>query len=319
MSDALSDIRHGRVEWWTKQAKRIRFLTDGAFARTQMLSPENAVRVGTGLDLSEVAELALGLREHLESHGSLKLEPDGFPKIGTFSPRAVKDARPVFEQVRIGGRIPVTAEDMTIIRRFLAAQSRLDALDLMWPHTDPVPGQNLWDRIQRHLSDLRMLYRVLGLAPAIQQVHGFMSARQLEPPDWGDTDAVAHYAALVDAAGARDSARHSADRLTELEDFLAEQGSWRDSSRVVTPLALAVAARDLDAYRRAYDRAWELFGVKERLRERDALADAVDRTAPTLAEAVLSDPYPESWEVCLRAVPAAWNWARASDWVRGLV
>jgi hypothetical protein len=146
-----------------------------------------------------------------------------------------------------------------------------------------------------------------------------MTARHLEPPDWGDTNAVAYYAALVDAAGARDSARYSADRLSELEDFLAEQGSWRDSSRVVTPLALAVAARDLDAYRRAYDRAWELFGVKERLRERDALADAVDRAAPTLAEAVLSDPYPESWEVCLRAVPAAWNWARASDWVRGLV
>ena len=315
-STAVSDVRAGQVGRWTEHAERIRMLTDDAFARTQTIPAGTRVDIDPDTDLHALVDTALDLRDHLEKSGPLILEPDGMPKIGVLSKRVVKDARALFVGARVNGRIPATAEDVDTVLTYLAARSRLDALDRMWSDTDPVHELNLWDRAQCRISDLRLLHRVLGLAPEIQQVHGFMSARGLSSPDWTDTAGVANYVGVLDAVDAAKAVRSHTAALAELEDFLSEQGSWRDASPVVTALALAVAARDVDAYRRAHTRMWDLYRARDLISQRDALTDAVSDAAPGLADAMFDDAYSDAWDVCLRAVPGAWNWVRASEWVR---
>lgn len=312
----VSDVRAGQAGHWTEHAERIRMLTDDAFDRTQMIPPDTRVDVDPGADLHDIVEVSLDLREHLATSGPLTLEPDGMPKIGLLSKRVVKDARVLFESVRVDGRIPATTDDLDTLLGYLAAQSRLDALDRLWADTDPVRAGTLWERAQHRIADLRLLHRVLGLAPAIQQVQGFMSAQRLSAPDWRDTAMVANYVGVLDAVDAARTARARTAGLEEVAAYLGNQGARSESAPVVTALALAVAARDLDAYRRAHGRLWKLYRAREQLERRDALTAVVSDAAPRLADALFDDPYSDAWEVCLRAVPGAWNWAQASEWVR---
>ena len=315
MNDALFDIRAGRGGLWEARAVQIAGLIDRVQPLVETLGPLTDVQISGG-DIGALTALAQTLQQHLQASGAIKTAADGQPKLGAFTAKAVKQAKPLFDQVRVNGLPPVTSDQLDAFLTFVEAQRAVDALDKAWPANVEVPPEDtLQERLQWHVTELQQLQRVLALGEELAAEEQRLSDLDLKRPDWTDLETVHAYASLVDAAAAKDAWAAAAQPLTALEDNRRRQATrWSDAAACVHQLHLAVRNRDHDEYAQAHARLSRLHGVRGLVVRREDLAQRLT-SAPDLRAAIADSPQDEVWDERLARFEAAWAWASTGAWI----
>ena len=314
MRDALADMLVGRNRLWQGRARQMGTLIGQAETLVARLGPLTTVEVSG--NPAPLVPLAKQLHAHLAG-GALKTGPGGVPKIGALTPKAVKQAQPLFEQVLVDGVPPTSAAQVDAFLAWEETSRVLAALDRSLPGESSVlPGDPLHERLQWHGTELDQLHRVLRLGEALEQEQHRFIAAGLPRPDWTDLAAIRRYASLVDVAAAADEHARATLPLRRLESAVATVADRADAAPCVAAMLAAVQARDPGAYALAHQRLARLTTVRSQLARRDELAE---RVPPRLRAAVVANP--AAWGEKLATFTAAWAWAAAGAWVaaRGAV
>lgn len=312
--DALDDVLYGRPHPWIARRAEIARLIEQADPVLAALGPVTHVRVQG--DVAGLEPLAAALLDHLRSGGRLKLGADGMPKVGSLSPRAIRQAAPLFTQVRVDDCCPNNPERLGAFLTWVDGSRLLAALDRAWPVGVAIPPEDtLRERLQWHRSELPLLERVLKLSVDLQREEQHLAAAGLPRPTWNDGRQLQAYAALPAAADTADAAAEAAHPLDELAAHLDDVARWPDAEPVVARLLAAVQDRDHAAYLEDHRRLTFLHDVRGRVAQRDETAQRLAAGAPVLAAAVNADPGADEWTARLPTFAEAWSWAVVGTWI----
>ena len=140
MNEALRDVRSGRQQTWIKRSHQVKALAAGAWAIIERLGPTLTVVVPG--DISVQQQIAKTLLAHLASGGKIKVQADGTPKLGTFTPKTVKQSDGFFRDVKVNGVPAATAEQLTAVVEWVEATRTVAAMDQAWPVSVDIPRED---------------------------------------------------------------------------------------------------------------------------------------------------------------------------------
>ncbi len=271
----------------------------------------------TAADLAPLLALAENLRAHIEQRGELKLKSDGTPKMGLTTPRAVKDAQPLFEQVRVDGRIPTQAGQLTVFLESENCRRLVRQLDAAWPLPISAPGDGPpRERVAVHRAARDLLGRVLAYGDQLIAVGNRLRENGFGTPNWAKPDEVTYFLEAFAAADAEVAWQQANAPLVELGERLE---TWCRDPRAtgnLHDLAAAVADRDTAAYRLASERLLELHRLRHAFARRRELGARIAPLADLYA-AVTATPNDPAWTVRLERFDAAWQWNATGNWLTG--
>lgn len=311
---AVSETRAGFAHSWFDRRQTVAALVEQLLPRVQGRGPGAPIDIGG--EHGQLRALALSLREHLAPSGSIKVNPDGTPKIGMFAGAAVKAARPLFEQARVGGVPPTTIEQLDLVVQHIDDSRLLDDLDRAWPDGTPIPAEDTHrERLSWHVGQLRQLEQVLGISTSIAEAVRLLEQSGVAAPDWrsdAGIEAVLSASVAVEAALEVDAAQAPLESLrSRLRDDLALGGTAPADQHLLD----AVLAADVAAYAAAWSRLDELEAVATSLHDRTGLGERMWAAAPSLAAAVSADPRDDAWGEKLSRLQEAWAWDGTRAWI----
>lgn len=316
MASALADVRSRRVDLWRSRHDTIVTLIDRAAPLVQTLGAVTEVELRSG-DASALVPLARALHEHLAAGRTLKVGPDGSPKIGTFAPKPVKQAAPLFDAVVVDGLPPTTTDQLGTFLTWVEATKTLTAIDRAWPADVVIPPEDtLHERLQWHVTEMTQLGRVLALPAELDREEQRLMQLGLPIPDWTDSAAIRAYAGLVDAAAAADALDAARRPLEDLQRRLADEARWAEAVPAVRSMLHTVRARDHERYATDHRRLVRLVEVRRLLARRDELGTRLQAGAPRLYAAISEEPGRPDWPDRLADTSPAWAWAAAATFVR---
>lgn len=315
MNDALRDVRSGRQQAWLARAAQIKTLADTAGELTRRIGPTTKVVVGDG-DLGVHQQVAKSLLAHLDSGGSIKVRPDGAPKIGAFTSKTVKLAEPFFAAVKINDLPAVSKQQLATFIDWVDATRTIVAMDQAWPATVEIPDEDTLDeKLQWHLTEVEQLDKVLALGDQLDVERQWFQANNLPVPDWNKLEDIRRYADLVEAATAADDAVAATSPIEVLQGYLRTQAQLPNPPAITTELLTAVRDRNVDGYAQAHERLTQLHRVAQSVTERDRIRAELDRSAPLLATAIAAEPDAADWDGWLAGYGQAWHWEMTGRWI----
>ncbi|MDP8931418.1 MAG: AAA domain-containing protein [Actinomycetota bacterium] len=317
LSEALADVRSGKLQAWQSRHDQVTALTDQAGPLVERLGPLVDVKLATS-NPKPLLPHATAVRAHLVGGKSLKLDPTTHkPKQGMFTAKVIKDAEALFDKVRVDGVPPTTIEALDTFSTWVQTIGVLDALYRAWPATITIPDEDsLAERLSWHEAELKVLTDVIALGRDLSVEEGRLSELGIPKPDWNDLDGVRHFASLVDAADAAEAHQAARGPVEELQSLLADAARWPDAAPVVHQLHLAVRQRDATQYRAGHQRLQRLHEVRELVERRDHLMGMLASSGGTLARQLADDPADVRWDDRLSVLGESWRWAAAATWIR---
>ena len=270
----------------------------------------------TPVGIAELTALAQSLRTHLNTGATIKTSGGGQPKVGLLAAKPIKEAAPLFEQVRVDGLPPVTLDKVEAFLTFVETQHILDALDRAWPANVTIPAEDtLHERLQWHVTELQQLSRVLDLGEGLAAEETRLDDLGLKRPDWTNLETVHAYASLVDAAAAKDVWTNANAPLVLLEDELMAATRWDDAAECLHQLHLAIRTRDHDGYSRGYARLSRLHAVRSLIGRREQLGAPARSPSPTCVTPSPRTPRRRTGTTRLPKLEDAWTWASTGAWI----
>ncbi|WP_222106065.1 AAA domain-containing protein [Catellatospora sichuanensis] len=316
MPQALADVRSGRGAIWQARADTIQQLVDTAAAPLAALGHLTQVTV-TAADPGPLEPLARALAGYVSGDRTIKTSADGTPKLGILAPQLLKQAQPLFDQVRVNGIAPTTATQLQAFLLWAQAHRAVTALDRAWPSDTVIPDEDtLAERLQWHHTELEQLRKAQALGAALDAEDRRFAQAQLPRPDWNDITSLREYAALADAATAADALSAASAPLSRLDVAVYEVAQWEDAADIARLTLQAVRDRDVNSYGSAHARLTRLTEVRESCARRDALSARLEQAAPDLHRAITAEPGEQAWPQRLATFGQAWAWARAQAWLR---
>jgi AAA domain len=236
---------------------------------------------------------------------------------GPLRAAVVKRAQYVADEVRVDG---IPCRDVGVLMRlvtWLEVQAALDGLDAEWSALVIAPTGSPGARAAVYEDALAALQAVLLLESRLRSALAAAAAIPDMPGQgWNDPAAVS---GLVGAAAAahRDAAwADAAARFAEMEAVLRAVGGSGQVHGAVDAMLDALVSRDAPLYRDAYSALEVVAQRGERRRRRDVLLALLHEAAPGVATSLLADRGLQ--DARLASLHAAWDWVRASAWLRRL-
>lgn len=306
-AEALADMLGGAGRIWAERRNLISQQIHQARQHAFHVPPGTNIEIFSGGD--ELLPAADALLSHVTAHGPVKTTPDGQPKMGMFTPAAVKQAAPIFQQVLVNGRPPTTQLALVVLLAHLNARRLVQAADLAWPPQARAPyEQNLQERITWHLAQLDQLNQLLQLGQDIDETNAWFEAQRLPRPDWSNPSSVQVLRDALVAAEMLQNQHLAEQPVVQLREALRIAVRNEPTIQVRQMLLDAVEAEDPRAYAIAHRRIQYLLDVREsstRLREAEQV---LSESVPGLVSAVQQDPHDPVWDVRLGELSRAWAW-----------
>ncbi|MFJ4657965.1 AAA domain-containing protein [Nocardia sp. NPDC088792] len=305
----LNAVHNGLIAEWQVRKTAVERALSGAGASVAAVGFTNVQVAVT--DSAGLLALAEALKQHIATNGPLRLRPDGLPKTGLGTARIVKDAGPLFEQVRIDGRVPVTVEQLDMFLNMQRAQLFLHQLDMAWPVPFPAIGQPR-DRLARHRAAYDLLEQILDYAAGLEQAGMRLREFGLPVPDWGNDSEIRSARDTFETAEAQESCERAAAPFNELVRRLAAPDN--DAGPTLGSLEAAARRRDIASYRVAWARLAELNRLRRMVTRRAELTETM-AALPGLCAALIGDPANTDWDTRLDRFDSALRWAEVGDWL----
>ncbi|GGN94333.1 AAA domain-containing protein [Nocardia rhizosphaerihabitans] len=316
--DAVADVARGRGGVWHGRRMRLVELLDPAATLIGELGIAQ-VRVSGG-DRAALVALAESVLGHIEKNGALKLRPDGAPKVGLTTSRVVKDAAPLFEQVRVDGRIPVTPEQLRSFLNYEKVERLVEQLDEVWTGSGvaaAAPG-SVSVRLAHHREHAEQLRSLLTVGAELVTAGQHFRGYGMAEPDWSDRVARQALLASFDAAAAIDEQAAVAELFDTVAARVAGLRYQPGATANLHALHEALQRRDIEAYQHAHTRLAELNTLRARYTRRGELDARMAALLPQLREAVNSTAVSQVWDIHLGDLEKAWDWAVLGAWLDGV-
>ena len=317
VAPALRDIHHDKAMTWRARQNQIRALLEAGQPDMERLGPLVDVRLpGSVDDSAALIMLARAVRAHVAGGQHIKTDASGTPKLGAFAPKVLKEARPLFESVRVDGVAPTTVPQLDTLLTWVDASRTLDALDRAWPADTVIPAEDtLVERLQWHATELQLLDRVLGYADALERFQQHLVAIGLPPGNWTQPTEITTLSRVVEAVVAKEALTSATEPLRALEARCARATRWEDVGACVQALHESVRSRHPQQYRMMLARHDELDAVRTAVTRRDDLDSRLLEAAPVMHGAVTAEADNPIWAERLPSFVAAWGWAAAGEWI----
>lgn len=315
INEALRDVRSGRQQTWVARSKQVKELAQRATELIGKIGVTTSVTVSDG-DLGTQQQIAKSLMAHLDSGASIKVQPDGQPKIGAFTSKTVKLAAPFFTSVKVNDLPAVSTEQLSTFIEWVDATRTVTALDQAWPSNVVVPDEDtLSEKVQWHLTEVEQLDKVLALGQQVEIEREWFQRNNIPVPDWNQLDEIRRYASLVEAVTAADEADAAKAPIDGLQGYLRTQAQLPNSPAIATQLVTAVRERDIEGYAATYRRLEHLHAVARSVADRERIGAELRQSAPELASAIAADPAAEIWDSRLKSYEDAWRWEMTRRWI----
>ena len=309
--DAVADITTGRIRAWTHRMEDIEARLKQARQLMAQLRPLEPV-VDRRRPCAAPPPGRGCCSATWPTAAPSSVDRTGQPKQGMLTPRPVQDAWDVFTACTVQGQVPVSAEQLTIVRDTLALDDLIDGLDAAWPEGTNVSTEDSpSERLAWHEDELGVLEQVLRLPSQHADAGSAASAAGLPPVPWHDTDALLRYVDALQLALLRATARDHEGQLQQLTTRLQRLGD----SDAVTAAVDALTGRDTARYESSARRLGDLLQLRERHAEGRRQQDELAERLPALAAALPAEPTSDLASR-LGTVAAAWHWLQLDSWLR---
>jgi len=287
-----------------------------AAGRDQVTAVEHAMQtlgfrqvvIGDSAPGTATARLALvaPLLEHLSDGGKMR---------GTFKSGAQRDAEPVLDHSTVDGMEITTAEQVSLVCAALEAQACVETLGRGWAMVGlslaGAAGEPVQQSVARVVDTYGRLDLVLRFLASVGAVRETLAAAQSWLPlsnlgDWQE------FVDALDAVRLRVEAEQASAALATIGERLALDAHAGDMPPELIAAAVAVAARDADAYG---DALAELADAAREQAEQlacDAMTERVRDTHPALAALMTETADDPAWPTRLADWDAAWAWGQAN-------
>jgi very-short-patch-repair endonuclease len=321
---ALTDLvlRVGRVLGKVSETI-LQDLLASAEARWTRRADESEALLADARDLLEAigsarVELADGIAEdRLRTDVERRLvhfEAGGRKGFSIFAPRVVRETRYIVEGCRVDAKRVTHVEQLRCVRDHLALRSKLRELQDLWgaPLTEVSSPRQAVSRAEELTAELKELLAFFKSDQAGSLAAVLGPNRQALASASDRTDWLKAINALLASREARD-AQQELDRLLQTVRGL-QQGS--DAHPCLRSLEDAARARDVAAWRTAWQERERVRQEKQRLAHYDGLLKKLDASSPGLAELLRSTGNEPNWRDRICKLREAWAWAAARAWLR---
>lgn len=316
VSDALKDIQTGKLQTWASRHQQITELLERASPLVGQLGSLVDVRLGV-TNAKHLVPHARTVRELLQAGTTLRLDGSTHkPKQGLLTPRPIKNAVLLFDNVLVDGLPPTTMKALDTFLTYMEATDLLDALDQAWPSTVQIPIEDsLPERLSWHLAEVSVLTDILELGHMVIEAEGHLASFGLASPDWKSPADVQRLAQLFNAVDSEEEHAAATVPLAQVETLLQHSAQWEDAAPAIRELHDAAARRDVNAYRSGYRRLQRLLEVRDLIARRDALNTRLQGEAPRLAAQLVETINDPVWEGRLTSLEASWRWQATARWI----
>ncbi|WP_259334184.1 AAA domain-containing protein [Streptomyces umbrinus] len=228
-------------------------------------------------------------------------------------PAVLKQARVLLEQCRVEGMAPDGREQVAAVVRHLEMRAHARTLRGRWAGVGSTVGQDTAELLVSELLDrAAVLQAVDTCVEVIRQVHATLLASGIP--------------ASVTTSDQWQDIRHATARARQL---LQVRTAGRQLDELFADLpqpqphavaelqhaADAAAARDARAYALAVDALAAAYQREADRRETGKLFQRLNEAHPELAQAFAADPLSAHWRARFTALPQAWAWRQAQDFL----
>jgi len=231
------------------------------------------------------------------------------------APRIVRETRYIEESCAVDGQPPRDVQQLEKVVAFLELKVAAEEFFHIWPaqiHPDrpnPRHAPAYAEELVRVLSDLLELFR-----------HRDANSISIIPPServkLTQADERERWIALIEA----ELARRAVDSAREpLETWLAALRAFVDSGDThpcIEQLVSAIEARDVAAWRTAWQVRQKVKTAQRHLRYYENLIGQLDQTCPGLKALLIQTQGDPQWRDRLLSLKEAWDWAAAKAWLR---
>lgn len=261
----------------------------------------------TAQKAGQLATAGAALRDHLAAGKILR---------SRFPGKAQKNAQELLDSCTVDGRAPQTAEDLDAVIVHLRAQATLDSATMRWQQVRTVvaPGD-----VEVRLAELT------ARAERLEHVQTFGAAREhmdellvrhgvrltiTSRRAWQDVNAA------VAALKGRRAADEAVSQLATWDELLRTPVSDTPPSTEAMAVVQALRDQDVDAYAKAVEALAAAHQREHRTRRCAELLGALHAEHPLLTSQLMNSTDDPGWEQRLGALEQAWDWAKASQFVR---
>ena len=323
-TNTLQRLLNRREPWVKKAITEIVSDRDRTWRKLLSVTKDALSKIGTdndwllscnitgldGKDTQIVRIQAKDLLTHFEQKGSL-----GF--FWRFRPKPVQEGMHLIKNTRVDGRLADNPETLKKLIHWLEVNASLEILKTAWQGIADLNAGSIVVQIAE-IEDwcepleegLGMHEKMLALRDSLRAIPGLV-----EPP-WDDLDQVIRFADVLAAGHVEERLQYISAELQSLQTKLMVAGSNPNAHEVMNELLRAADTRDCDLFHRGYNQLTDLQSGRQLLRRREEILQKCVGLAQSLIteiEASHSEPH---WEKRLAFLNQAWNWARASEWLR---
>ena len=228
-------------------------------------------------------------------------------------PAVLKQSRVLLEQCRVEGMAPAGREQIAAVVRHLEMRAHARVLRDRWAGVGSTVGQDTAELLVSELLDRAAdLQAVDTCVEVIGQVHAALLSRRIPasvttPEQWGDIrNAAAQARQLLQVRTAGQQLDDLLTALPQPQPHAVEE---------LQHAADAAAARDAQAYTRAVEALEAAYQREADRRETGKLFQRLSEAHPELAQAFAADPVTGDWSARFAALPQAWAWRQAQDFL----
>lgn len=307
--EALADIRAGAWRIWVERRNQVHTQIGIIEQHLAHIPPGTSIEFSG--DSNQLLHLAETLTRHIAAHGDLKLSADGQPKIGLFTPAAVKQAQPLFQQARVNGRAPTTVGTLSALLGYIHCGRLFDETDRLWPASAGIPSLDSFQmRITWHRSQLDQLNQLIDFGQSLDEFSAWFAQHHLPQPNWADLPKTLELVDVVACAEASEAYELATRPLAELDSYLATSVRLGPASQAIENLRQAVKELDAQAYTSAFSRIQHLSNLRSTVERLATTEKALQEHVPGLVESVRESKSDEVWDERLGDLQGAWAWCR---------
>ena len=314
IADCLESINTGKISVWLSRKATIQTRLENAEALLVKVGEEHAVVVDEHLPESGKI-MAQAVLDFLKTGETIKVDALGKPKLGMFSSKVVKTCSALFENSRVDGRAPVTAVSLIRLLARIDLTNELTALDSAWPLTVIPPEDTLHERLAWHRTEFEILTKLLDFADRMDAVVRLLADLGLKDVNLASVQEVDQIISFHALLGAEQTLAQRRAPVDALVTKLTAIDSPANPARLARTLIEATISRNAHLYTETLTRVADLAATSLSKNRRDDLLARVDRSAPELKRALVSDPANVVWDARIREMGQAWAWRYAAAWI----
>jgi len=241
------------------------------------------------------------------------LERGGWRGVLMFAPRVIRETRYVTRTCRVDGKNATQVDQLRRLRDYLDLQRTVRELQELWGALLEVSSlRQAVSRAEELTAELKGLLAFFKSEQAGLLVTAFGPNRT----DLASTGGRSDWLKAIDALLTSRRARDVQQEFEWLVDTVRGLRLGSRAHRCLASLEDAARARDIAAWRTAWQERERLRQEKLRLERYERLLETLGTSCPALADLLRSTEGDPGWSERVRRLKEAWHWAAARAWLR---